>query len=90
MRLSALYILLGFLALVLLVMGCVQMSATCFTTATTSPEAPNHMHLWCVGEEFTKEYCTPEGVCHRHKINEGSNLAESTGDGPHTHKLKPL
>jgi hypothetical protein len=90
MKLTALYVLFGVLAVALLVLAtsCIQKSATCFNTIKTSPEAPNHMHMWCVGEQFTKNYCTPDNVCHRHNINEGSNLAEPAGVGPHTHALQ--
>jgi len=80
-------IILGLLIVALLVAGCVQLSATCILTAKTIG-ATEHAHMWCVGETYTKDFCDTNHVCHKHKINEYSNLAEAAGAGPHTHQLK--
>jgi hypothetical protein len=78
------------LALALLFSGCGkgQLSATCMPTKDTSAGAPPHSHNWCVGETYTRNYCTPEGVCHKHKLNEPQNIAEAAGEPTHTHTLK--
>jgi hypothetical protein len=83
-------ILFAFSAVILLLSGCGmgQLSATCVSTLSTSPEAPDHAHNWCVGVEYTKNYCDAQGECHKHKINEVENIAEPAGIGPHTHALR--
>jgi len=81
------YLVLVLLALLLEVSGCVQLSATCVPTVKTI-DAAEHSHMWCVGEAYTKDFCTTDNVCHKHKINEYANLAEAAGEGPHTHRLK--
>lgn len=82
--------LLALLAVTLLFSGCGQgqLSATCMPTVKTSSEAPAHNHIWCVGTEYTKDYCNQQKVCHNHKINENQNLAEQAGEVPHTHTLR--
>ena len=89
MKISIWLILTLALLAALMIAGCVnQMSATCFPTVKTSPEVPNHIHMWCLGQEYTKEYCNAEKVCHRHVINEAANIAEAPSINPHTHQLK--
>lgn len=57
---------------------------TCQDTVSTTG-APDHVHTWCDGDEFTGE---TNG--HKHKINLADNLAEAAGLGGHTHQLRQL
>ncbi len=75
----------AFSILAIFIIGC-SSESMCYVTTGTSPEAPDHTHRWCTGQEMTEQYCAGE-ACHKHKLNEKANLAEADGLGPHTHTL---
>jgi len=105
-------LILGIIALLIFSFGCkeepqkqVPPSQECFTTLSTSTIGSDHAHEWCLGDEYTKEFCTesvmctdeyPEGecieetICHKHKIDLDKNLAEPAGLADHTHELRKL
>jgi hypothetical protein len=83
----------------ILVAGCVQedagedaydpedeanrLTGECYETV---PDNTGHIHSWCGGAYYTEDYRSPEGVYHRHALDEENNLAlESNG---HTHRLR--
>jgi hypothetical protein len=77
-----------FLALAVFLLGCTSEMDSCYSTKETSNGAANHIHEWCAGELYTKEFCIPQGACHKHWVNVADNIAEPAGIPSHTHKLK--
>ncbi|TAJ43955.1 fasciclin domain-containing protein [Methanofollis fontis] len=69
------------------VIDAVMLPPTCHLTVGTSEGAPDHQHVWCEGAAETLPFCNDMGACHTHPIDEGGNMAEAAGAGPHTHDL---
>ena len=60
-----------------------RLTGECYETV---PDETGHTHEWCGGAYYTEDHRSPEGVYHRHEIDEANNIAmESQG---HTHQLR--
>ena len=54
----------------------------CYWTSTDD----GHNHKWCVGDEYTTEFCEGYNDCHSHEIDEETMLALEADN--HTHILR--